>query len=99
MPGGKLFTATSWAGSAAPPSSGGHLSLQLPFDLDDAGHDDLIVKADVPKALRKALKAEMPKTGHNCVRENAKRILRWYEQLIIEHILKGQTKSDAHSEH
>jgi len=50
---------------------------------------------DAPKALRKALSADMPKIGHNCVRENAKRILRWYEQIIIKHVLKGQTKSDA----
>ena len=95
MSGTKLFASTSWAGSAAPPTTGGHLSLQLPFDLDDAGQDDLIVKADAPKALRKALSADMPKIGHNCVRENAKRILRWYEQIIIKHVLKGQTKSDA----
>ena len=95
MSGTKLFASTSWSGSAAPPTTGGHLSLQLPFDLDDAGQDDLIVKADAPKALRKALSADMPKIGHNCVRENAKRILRWYEQIIIKHVLKGQTKSDA----
>ena len=70
MSGTKLFASTSWSGSAAPPTTGGHLSLQLPFDLDDAGQDDLIVKADAPKALRKGLSADMPKIGHNCVREN-----------------------------
>ena len=72
----QLFTRTSWAGNAAPPTVGAQLSLQLPFDLDEAGADDLVVKADVPKALRKALKADMPKITHMCVRENADHVLR-----------------------
>ena len=80
----QLFARTSWAGGAAPSTVGAPLSLQLPFDLDDAGADDLIVKADVPKALRKALKADMPKITHMCVRENAAHVLRWFEQLIVE---------------
>ena len=57
--------------------------------------DDLVVKADVPKALRKALKADMPKITHMCVRENAEHVLRWFEQIIVEHVLRGQTKSTA----
>ena len=88
----QLFARTSWAGSAAPPTVGAQLSLQMSFDLDNHGADDLIVKADVPKALRKALKADMPKINHMCVRENAAHVLRWFEQVVVEHVLYGQSK-------
>ena len=80
----QLFTRTSWDGNSAPPTVGAQLSLQLPFDLDEAGADDLVVKADVPKALRKVLKSDMPKITHMCVRENVEHVLRWFEQIIVE---------------
>ena len=47
------------------------------------------------RTLRKALKSDMPKITHMCVRENAEHVLRWFDQIIVEHVLRGQTKSTA----
>lgn len=70
----QLFARTGWAGKAVATNSGRIGNLALPFDLDDEAHDDLVIKADVPKALRKAIEGGLPIISHDCVKENAERI-------------------------
>ena len=91
----QLFARTGWAGKAVAAPSGEVGSLSLPFDLDDEAHDDLVIKADVPKKLKKALNSGLPIINHSCVRENAERILKWYEGVIINHVLAGQAKTEG----
>ena len=69
--------------------------LTLPFDVDDDRHNDLVVGADVPKQLKKAIEGGLPRITMECMRENAERIFKWYENTIIEHVLKGQAKNPA----
>ena len=92
----QLFTSASWAGTTV---HGGTFTrnkdLTLPFDVDDDRHNDLVVGADVPKRLKKALESGLPLISMECVKENAERILKWYENTIIEHVLTGQAKNPA----
>ena len=63
----QLFARTGWAGKAVASPSGEVGSLSLPFDLDDEAHDDLVIKADVPKKLKKALNQRMGQEGLGCL--------------------------------
>ena len=57
----QLFASASWTGTTV---HGGltarNKDLTLPFDVDDDRHSDLVVSADVPKQLRKALESGLP---------------------------------------
>ena len=66
----QLFARTGWTGKAVAAPSGEVGSLALPFDLDDEAHDDLVIKADVPKKLKKTLNNGLPIVSHSCVRRD-----------------------------
>ena len=92
----QLFARTGWVGKAVAAPSGAVGSLALPFDLDDEAHDDLVIKADVPKKLKKALDSGLPIISHSCVKENAERLLKWYEGVITSWRGKQRQRASRH---
>ena len=96
-----LATSMTWAGKDAKVNT---LTDSVDFDpsvpigtfIDQPGEegDDALIWADVPAALEKRLKEEPQLITEECLKCNAKGILRLYENDIVQHVIKQQLHSD-----
>ena len=99
---GKGYYLDSWAGSATADigiPSASNLAKAFtptkPMCAPGTDTEKLEVLLDVPKPLQQAINAGMQKIGYECLRENAKVVLKVYEGICTQHVLENQIQDRA----
>ena len=91
----------AWVGSKARLNSltgTGHFNPSVPVDQPGEEGDDALIWADVPEKLKERLENKPQQITETCLLENAKAILRLYENDITQHVVKQQLRGDRMDE-
>ena len=87
----------AWAGKDVKVNSltgKGTFNPRIPIDQPGEGGDDALIWADVPEKLSKRLKEKPQRITEDCLVENAKGVLRLYQNDIVQHVVKQQLRSE-----
>ena len=68
----------------------GNFNPKVPVDQPGDEGDDALIWADVPEKLSERLASKPQQITESCLLENAKAILRLYENDVIQHVVKQQ---------
>ena len=75
----------------------GTFNPRIPIDQPGDEGDDVLIWADVPEALERQLKEKPQLITKDCLLDNAKGILRLFENDIVHHVIKHQLRSEQMS--
>ena len=90
-------TSMSWTGTKAKVNTltgRGTFDPKIPIDQPGEEGDDALIWADVPDALKERLKDKPQLITEDCLYDNARGILRLYENDIVQHVIKRQLRSE-----
>ena len=90
-------TSMSWTGTGVRVNSltgKGTFDPKVPIDQPGDEGDDALIWADVPDSLKYRLEDKPQLITQDCLLDNAKGILRLYENDIIHHVIKQQLRSE-----
>ena len=94
QPEATLATDMSWVGTKVTVNTltgSGAFDPRVPIDQPGEEGDDALIWADVPKKLKQRLLAKPQLITEECLLENAKGILRLYNNDIVQHVISHTT--------